>query len=997
MEFSGEPSVQLQETLEKLEVFLKSSTNLQIPDDFPKDPLPRSESLLKMVQSLNRSCILSSLPEILELLQHQDCYNFVLDLLYFLLSPNSEEILEIVAQSADKPKIKKQCLSIIKDLLQKADMRGLHRVMHNLAGVINDPDREIATLAREVCRKIRDSIFRSVPPVRKNENNDLVFGIIPSSLFSDYISTENKKAKHIALKCIEEIILNASDLNPIENHQNPILQFLLELLLDTSRSFINCGLRISLRLTSIENFNMSKLNSILKTKLGDSSIGVRQGAFKILVHNFKFWTNLGQDLLSGFDNENWHIREETVCLYIAGMLMNHDFSKLDLTEKFCKLLDDEKSKIRQAVFEAFAVMGKNMGKDQLVEKIKGLVDELTLKNIQERLELEQIATLKDGLLQMPRIVPSSAPIAFSTRSSFSPFPTPTSTQDMHFDFSQNYNTNSPAPRSSSQSQPTLTRSSKKPENSSIFKQSSDFIKPPLPIRKSSKKTLTTESKEDFSRNTFIDKTYTEFNNLQPLSSPLDMLNQILIENGDAWDNQFDYTDTIRRVIKFHKELLNMQNSHKFVVELIKWGDSLRSALCKNSLIALGDFCRELPKLLDPDVEGILALLLRKSIDTNIFISETAVDSLTLCVTNCSIGRIISAILGQMASAKSGALKSKIAYSCKFILQRIIKGPIPGGIDRMVISLASYVQEAAPEVRESARECFLSLGKELDKLLSKFLTDSTCKTVKDILERDAKRKTTNRSVEPKRNSSTRSTKRSIATRSTSNRLRISQNFEKDLSEVNEINSALMNEDWKIRFRTLEKIAAGILEDVENNQNNSRILSLIDALCRTITDHNSKVSMQSLSTLKELVPKMKWALQPNLGLLISSIVVTLGSSSIALRNISKEICDIIMESCEAIYIIGPFTSAINVANPRARAVLVSCVNKVLQEVYEKKPGLVKKLAVPLMYKIVDDPNIEVKEQAEIMVCNMKVVLGDEFLKHAPENKSEKIREIIGKNIP
>lgn len=315
---------------------------------------------------------------------------------------------------------------------------------------------------------------------------------------------------------------------------------------------------------------------------------------------------------------------------------------------------------------------------------------------------------------------------------------------------------------------------------------------------------------------------------------------------------------------------------------------------------------------------------------------------------------------------------------------------------MVISLASYVQEAAPEVRESARECFLSLGKELDRLLSKFLTEATCKTVKDILEKDAKRRTTNRSVETKRNSSARSsTQRSVATRSTSNRLRISQNFEKDLSEVNEINSALMNEDWKIRFRTLEKIAAGILEDVETNSNNSRILSLIDALCRTITDHNSKVSMQSLSTLKDLVPKMKWALQPNLGLLISSIVVTLGSSSMALRNLSKEICDIIMGSCEPVYIIGPFTSAVNVANPRARAVLINCVNKVIGDVYEKKPSLVKKLAVPLMYKIVDDPNPEVKEQAEKLVFNMKNVLGDQFLKHAPENKSEKIREIIGKN--
>lgn len=335
-----------------------------------------------------------------------------------------------------------------------------------------------------------------------------------------------------------------------------------------------------------------------------------------------------------------------------------------------------------------------------------------------------------------------------------------------------------------------------------------------------------------------------------------------------------------------------------------------------------------------------------------------------------------------------------------------------------------MQEAAPEVRTSARECFMSLGKDADKILMKFLTENMYKSVKDSLEKDAKKRSMLKSTEFRRTSSISintknhenepldtgrsrerqnnakssarsSTLGSAITRST-NRLRISDNFERDLSVINEINSALMNEDWKIRFKTIEKISAGILEDVEANQNNNKILSLIDALCRAITDQNSKVSMQSLATLKELVPKLKWALKPNLGLLISSVVVTLGSSSLALRNASKDICEVVMENCEPVYIIGPFISAVNVANPRAKTVLINCVNGVIEDAYQKKPNLVKKYAVPLMYRIVDDPNPEVKEQAERFIFKVKELLGEDFLKNAPEKKIDKIRRIIDKKI-
>jgi hypothetical protein len=49
-------------------------------------------------------------------------------------------------------------------------------------------------------------------------------------------------------------------------------------------------------------------------------------------------------------------------------------------------------------------------------------------------------------------------------------------------------------------------------------------------------------------------------------------------------------------------------------------------------------------MVDSDADPVLTLLLRKSVDTNSFISETAVESLLLCVNSCNLNRIAQSLL-----------------------------------------------------------------------------------------------------------------------------------------------------------------------------------------------------------------------------------------------------------------------------------------------------------------------------------------------------------------
>ena len=507
-QISSNPS--LNSILEEIEKNLQDNLNLHIPEDFPIEIISRIESIFKLIIGLENSYTLELLPNILLLLQDSEAYSVVMKLLKLLVISAPEDALAIIAQSAQLPQIKKQCLKCLKELLEVSDIRISHKVMHSLAGVLNDSDKETALLAREIGRKIRDAMFRTSPPLKKGNSNELVFGILPKAILDDFHQTENKKMKLLATKSIEEVICNLPDPSCLVSHQSDLFHILTEILNDSTRGFTSSGLKMLIHISKCPEINLSKFNPILRSFLGDTSINIRKSAFKILLRNLKYSKNLATELLIGINHENWHIREETINLFIGGMLNGLDFKDLDLISQFVKLLDDEKSKIRQATIEAFAVISKLGGREVLEAKIKSLIDEIAFKHISNRLEFPAIAYLKEDLIQIPRIVPSSAPTSFSTRSSFSPFPTPTTTQEF-----VSYQAGiSPVPRSTS-----LDIKPKEISSSNIFKQHSDFIKPPLPTRADPRRRLPKIEKDEegeksartaisTKNGTFFEKTYT---------------------------------------------------------------------------------------------------------------------------------------------------------------------------------------------------------------------------------------------------------------------------------------------------------------------------------------------------------------------------------------------------------------------------------------------------------------------------------------------------------
>ena len=74
--------------------------------------------------------------------------------------------------------------------------------------------------------------------------------------------------------------------------------------------------------------------------------------------------------------------------------------------------------------------------------------------------------------------------------------------------------------------------------------------------------------------------------------------------------------------------------------LIKLADSLRSAVSRIALITLNDMFASLKSVMEPSLDPILKVLLKRGTDTNQFIAQEADKCIVSLVSNCQKNKVL---------------------------------------------------------------------------------------------------------------------------------------------------------------------------------------------------------------------------------------------------------------------------------------------------------------------------------------------------------------------
>ena len=107
--------------------------------------------------------------------------------------------------------------------------------------------------------------------------------------------------------------------------------------------------------------------------------------------------------------------------------------------------------------------------------------------------------------------------------------------------------------------------------------------------------------------------------------------------------------------------------HSLVKQLCKLSDSLRSSLSKIALITLRDMFTFLKRCMEPYLDPIVKILLKRGRDTNYFISEEAESALLSMTVNCSDGKVLASLMAQQVNSKSNLQRLRI---CQCLCQLV---------------------------------------------------------------------------------------------------------------------------------------------------------------------------------------------------------------------------------------------------------------------------------------------------------------------------------------
>ncbi|CAG9326070.1 unnamed protein product [Blepharisma stoltei] len=1000
----------------------------------------------------------------------------------------NESCEEIKGNSLLRNNLQKEIFSPIKSFLEKPDKR---------TSAFAFQSASIGAIANAMSQGNSSDLFK------ESSKNGLVFGFIPPNLMVQLEDISNWRARVNAIEELENLVERMENYTEAYPFMAVFIRFLNKLLDDTNFKVMLSTLAIVYTIVSIpgisQQANISQIVPGCIKKLGDNKIAIRQAAFKVfqaLLQEMKPRV-LFPHLIESLSSNNWHVREETIIVMIAAILLakeDYEFNFSTLIGPLAKLLDDPKTKIRFVTTEALALLAQKLGVDTVNDELAPIVDNAALESLQKRFRCKFLPSLKDNYVEFPKTIPSSAPLISSpylTTTDFSrttviggsmdPTPrkeSPDVTNPNIFSSSANQLKYSRLRMSSESGDETLPRIKNEAnllrkgfilEKKKAVNLRTEFDKPPTgPIKLNyasryiakespikamgplhrrgiseenensfegtqSSPTLITKlnsadltgqkteslinqkaypSAENFSstiKSEFSnsDVIYLKPNELEPLDDPEDALKRcVLSGRSDDWNECFETINVLRRLLKHHPGVfLSQVTLHNLFLDVVKWAESLRSALCKNAIIVLGEMAEHIGRNLDGEIPDFVKIIMKKVVDTSSFIQEQTDQTLVSMCMNLNENKLASALLNNTQSARNSLVKAKTAFCFGKIFERLRASIIRlREVEKIIQLLGTYISDASPEVRASAREALNILSsiipsaQEHDRLLANSLTDNTYRKVKENTKQKEK-------IIPLKKKHMKSEIKMPLNQTDNFRMTSprKQELETDPNtnpEENDIIVKMLDEmndnEWKMRHETVGKLGEMVAENPNSFKKSQKMIPLISILAKGLSDPNLKVNIHALGVMIKIIPPLNHTLEPHLGMVIGSLLPSLGSANSSIREIAKEVVSTLLKYADHHTLLLPFIAAIPNANNRSKSSLLNFIIETIPKVSERRPQLIQKHVVPLMFRCMDEPKADVREETNRLVKKVYDLLGSALLESAPSSKLQRIMDILNEGM-
>ncbi|KAL0232190.1 hypothetical protein PCE1_003186 [Barthelona sp. PCE] len=399
-----------------------------------------------------------------------------------------------------------------------------------------------------------------------------------------------------------------------------------------------------------------------------------------------------------------------------------------------------------------------------------------------------------------------------------------------------------------------------------------------------------------------------------------------------WKSVFHGVTNIRCVLKHEPGMLKNQLTD-VIKCLVQQTQNLRSTICKNAVVALGEMCMAYQRRVDQFVDPILRALLRKVAEGgSSFISEEADHSLQLLIENCSPSRVFLSLFNGIKT-KSSQVRSKIALCIdRCILQVGEEIESYQHFSRLINITSRLFVDSSQDCRAFSRKCFMSLIKLIGTELvadaaNKFAIPDALPKILGVVSdvenngsfdkspagKSSTRVGFNPGAQPH---SVRRTKKRVQSGRQSAGARMSEEAK---MEFKRIVVGIQERDWRKRISYLSMLS----EFCEANALPDKITPrILDILSDGLSDGNAKVQTHTLSITPGVLSKLK-NLSKHFNLILPKLCGLFTHSNRFIIEQISELCDAIESgdySVSKASIMRNYSSTIPSFNTNLQAVML-----------------------------------------------------------------------------
>ena len=528
---------------------------------------------------------------------------------------------------------------------------------------------------------------------------------------------------------------------------------------------------------------------------------------------------------------------------------------------------------------------------------------------------------------------------------------------------------------------------------------------------------------------------------KPLKNPPVELRRSMRDlSSPQWDKVFDALNVVRSLALHHHGSIGPV-LHSLVLSVNECSKNLRSSVAKNALLCLNDMIDGLGPQMDPELDTIVSQLLKRASESGTgFLGDEANRCLRSMCMSCSESKALSALLN-CADNKKPQLRARAASHIEYCISQM-GSRICGArdLDRVINRAVKFMGEGQQNTRHSGRKIMYSLhkvGAVTERQLRRLLQEREFRQIMELIERGGQiddhslRIQSRASSRAARSRQSRSRAQSNASSDDGNGRRVGRRSSSSTDEntggrargynpnnvIGEIKSMnkqeapeielllpnllkhMSSSDWRRRQEAVVSTTDLLCKHVSTLQPNSeRLMAAFDHIMPRLGDNNSKVCLTTLRAMTELLPATRAQVVEVVPSLLPAVAANLASASKPIISAANTVLDM-LESCVPLPTLFPTQVSLCVhSNPRVQASMLNRVADLIPAMYDLRPRLVQRHAVPAVLRLTNNARGELRMATNRSLHMLYRAMGDDLVQavraaHIPSSAKDQALTSLG----